>query len=109
MRAYLAVEIFPIFGKSSAAIEPRDGAFNDPSFGYDLETDCGVGTLDDLNVEMRKNFCQCGGEFRSLISAIGEERLQERKHPKQCCHNQNAPVAILDIGRIEDDGVEQEA
>ena len=60
------------------------------------------------NVEMRKNFCQCGGEFRSLISAIGEERLQERKHPKQCCHNHNAPVAILDIGRM-DDGVEQEA
>src|SRR5271166_6772327 len=83
-------------------IEPRDGAFDDPSFGHDLETDCGVGTLDDLNVEMRKNFCQCGVEFRSLISAIGEERLQERKHPKQCCRNQNAPVAILDIGRMDD-------
>ncbi len=57
---------------------------------------------------MRKNFCERVGELRSLISAIGEEFVQERKHPKQRCHDQNAALAILDIGRMND-GVEQEA
>ena len=68
----------------------------------------GVGSLDDFNFEMRQNFCERVGEFRSLISAVGEELLQERKHPEQRRHDENAAVAILDVGRM-DDGVEQEA
>ena len=103
----LAIEVLPILGEPAAAIEPSDGAFDDPSLGHDLESDCGVGSLDDFNIEMRKNLCQPGGKFRTLISAIGEKRPQERKHPAQCCHDQNASVAILDIGRM-DYGMEQE-
>src|SRR6266496_3679284 len=93
---------------SLAAIEPSDGAFDDPAFRYDLEADCGVGSPDDFNVEMRKNFCQRVGELRSLIAAVSEELFQEGKHPKQRRHDENAAIAILDIGRMND-GVEQEA
>ena len=57
---------------------------------------------------MRKNFPQGVGELRSLISAIGEKFVQERKHSEQCRHDENAAIAILDIGRMND-GVEQEA
>jgi len=64
----------------SAAIEPGDGAFDDPSFGYDLEADCAVRSLDDFNLERGKKFCQRVGELRSLISAVGEEFVQKRKH-----------------------------
>ena len=66
-----------------------------------------IGSLDDFNVEMRENFCQRVGELRSLIAAVGEELLQERKHPEQRRHDENAAIAILDVGRM-DDGVEQE-
>jgi hypothetical protein len=43
-----------------------------------------------------------------LISAVGEERLQKRKHPEQGRHDQNASIAILNVGRMYN-GVEQEA
>ena len=57
---------------------------------------------------MRKNFCQRFGKLRSLISAIGEECLQKGKHPEQCRHDEDAAVAILNVGRMND-GVEQQA
>jgi len=34
-RERLSVEILPILGKPSAAIEPRNGALDDPAFGQD--------------------------------------------------------------------------
>jgi hypothetical protein len=81
---------------------------HDPSFGYDLEADRSVGSFDDFNIEMRRNFCQGGGELRSLISAVGEELGQERECPEQGRHDENAAIAILDIGRMNH-SVEQEA
>jgi hypothetical protein len=43
-------------------------------------------------------------EFWSLIAAVGEQLLQERKHPKQGRHDQNAAIAILNIGRMDKRG-----
>jgi hypothetical protein len=57
---------------------------------------------------MRQNFCKRFRKFRSLISAVGEERLQKGKHAEQCRHDDNASVAILNVGRMNN-GVEQEA
>jgi hypothetical protein len=37
-------------------------------------------------------------EFRSLIAGVGEQLLQERIHPEQGREQQDAAVAILDIG-----------
>ena len=92
----------------AAAIEPSDGAFDDPAFVQDHKSADPIGTFDDFNVEMRENFCKRFRKLRSLISAIGEECLQEGKHPKQGPDDENAAVAILDIGRMHD-GVEQQA
>ena len=47
-------------------------------------------------------------EFGSLIAAVGIELLQERIHPEQSRQKQDAAVAILDIGGMND-GVEQQA
>jgi len=57
---------------------------------------------------MRENFCQRFGKLRSLISAVGKERLQKGKHPEQGRHDDNAAIAILNVGRMND-GVEQQA
>jgi hypothetical protein len=57
-------------------------------------------------VEMRQNLCKRFRKFRPLISAVGEQHLQEGKHAEQCRHDQNASVAILNVGRMND-GVEQ--
>ena len=104
----VAIEILPILGEPSTAIEPSDGPFDDPAFGYDLEADCTIGSLDDFNVKVRENFFERVGELRSLISAVSEQRLQKGKHPEQRRHDENAAIAILDMGRV-DDGVQQQA
>src|SRR6185436_19820297 len=103
-----SVEILPILGEPSAAIELGNGALDDPAFGQDHKSADLIGTVDDFDVEMRKNFCECLRKFWSLISAVGEQRLQKWKHAEQCRHHQNASIAILNVGRMND-GVEQEA
>ena len=67
-----------------------------------------IGTFDDFIVEMRQNFCKRVGKLRSLISAVGEKRLQERKHPEQGRHDENSSITILYVGGMND-GMEQEA
>ena len=67
-----------------------------------------IGTFDDFNVEMRQNFCKPFRKFWSLIPAVDEQLLQKGKHAEQCRHDEDATIAILNVGRM-DDGVEQEA
>ena len=69
----LAIEIFPILCQPTATVKPSDAAFDDPSFGHDLEADCISGPFDDFNGEVRQTLCERVGELRSLIAAIGEE------------------------------------
>ena len=66
-----------------------------------------IGAPDDLSFEVGQGFCECLVEMRSLVASIGEELLQERIHSEQGGKQQNAAVAILDIGAM-DDGVEQQ-
>ena len=47
-------------------------------------------------------------KFRPLIAPIGKELLQEGIHPEQGRQKQNAPISVLNIGRMND-GVEQQA
>jgi hypothetical protein len=81
---------------------------HDPSFGQHRKSADPIGAFDDFNIEIGQNFCQRIGELRSLICAVGEQRLQKRKHPEQGRHDENAAVAILNVGRMND-GVEQQA
>ena len=47
----LVVETFPVFGQSSAAAEPSEGAFDDPALGQCDEA-CGlIRSLDDLDID----------------------------------------------------------
>ena len=66
-----------------------------------------IGALDDFSFEMRQDFRQGLVEFRSLIATVGKELFQERIHPEQGRKKQDAAVAILDIGGMND-GVEQQ-
>ena len=59
-----------------------------------------IGALDDFSFEIGKDFRQGLLEFRSLIAAVGKQLFQERIHSEQCRKKQNASVAVLDIGRM---------
>ena len=66
-----------------------------------------IGALDDFSCEVRQDFCQRLLEVRSLIAAVGKELLQEGIHSEQGRKQQDAAVAVLDIGGMND-GVEQQ-
>mgnify|MGYP003396393155 CR=1 FL=1 len=66
-----------------------------------------IGALDDFRFELRQDSRERLLEFRSLIAAVGKQLLQERIHPEQSGKQQDAAIAILDIGGVND-GVEQQ-
>jgi hypothetical protein len=107
-RERLAIAVLPILGKPAAAIEPRESALDDPALWQDDKSVCLIGPPDDLDAQVRPNASDGSGEPCSLVSGIGEQRPQERIHSKQRRHDENAAVAILHIGRMND-GVEQQA
>ena len=57
---------------------------------------------------------RCGRAFATAFAncgpwyAVGEERFQKWKHPEDSCHDKNAAITILNVGRMND-GVEHEA
>ena len=92
------VEIFPILGQPAATVQPCDRALDDPPYGQQHKALGVVRTFDDFNLNMREDFRQRVGELRALISGVGDELFQERKHPEQCRHDENAAIAVLNIG-----------
>ena len=103
-----SIEVLPVLGKPAAPIEPSESALDEPAFGQHHKSLGLSGTLDDFSFQMREHARQSLVEFGSLITAVGEELFQERKHPKQGRHDENAAIAILNIGRM-DDGMKQQA
>ena len=101
------IEVLPILGEPSAAVEPSNGAFDDPSLGQHCKSFDLIGALDDVGFEMGQDFRECLLEMRSLVGGIGKELLQERIHSEQGGKQQNAAVTILNIGGMND-GMEQQ-
>ena len=56
---------------------------------------------------MRRDFRERSVKVRPLIGSVGKQLLQERMHPEQGRKKHDAPVAILDVGWMND-GVEQQ-
>ena len=61
-----------------------------------------IGAFDDFSLEVGQDFRQRNLELWPLIASVGEQLLQERIHPEQGRKQQDAAVAILDIGGMHD-------
>ena len=73
-----AREVLDILGKPAAAAEPRKCPFDNPPLRENLEALCMVRALDDLELPIAERpHGRCRG--RALISAIGENALDERE------------------------------
>ena len=102
-----AGSVLVVLGEAAATTEPREGAFDDPALGQDLEADSLIGAFDDLDLP-RTEGLHGGSRDGSLIAAIGEDALDERKHPTHRLKHEQPAVAILDVGRMNHD-VQREA
>src|SRR5207244_5803653 len=103
----LAVHDTPILGKASAAVKPKQGAFDEPTAWKAHESLRPIGALDDFSFELRQDLRQGLLKVRPLVATIGKELFQERVHPEKGGKKQDAAIAILDIGRMND-GVQQQ-
>src|SRR5262245_38003067 len=74
-RERYAVEVLPILGESSAAVEPRKRALNNPALGQHDKSLGLIGSLDDLGLHARQDFLERGVELSSLIAGVGEQGL----------------------------------
>src|SRR5262245_44105408 len=92
----------------SAAVEPGERALDNPTLGqYDKSLGL-IGPLDDLRSQATQGCLERVVELPSLIGRVGEQRLQQGIHPEQRRQQQDAAVAILDVGGMND-GVQQQA
>jgi hypothetical protein len=101
------VEAFPVFGQSAAAVEPGDGAFDDPALGQHDEFLDLIGSLDDLGLEMGKDAGQGTAKDRPFIGAVSEQFPEKGKQAEQCLQECDATVAILNVGGGDDAMQEQ--
>ena len=101
-----AVPTLPVFGQPATPGEPRDGPFDDPAFGQHDEL-ADIAALNDLDVDLPADPAQGLLKLRPLIAAVGVEPQQEREQAEQRAHQQDATVAILHIGSM-DNGAQQQ-
>jgi len=95
-----------VFGKTATAADPSEGALDDPSLGQNDEA-MQLDAFDDLEFP-GTGLGDRGGGFRRLIAGIGEDAFYERVEPARAAiEHQTRTVAILDIGRVNDD-IQQE-
>lgn len=96
-----AVQTLPVLGQSPAPIEPGEGPFHHPSFGWNHKTLRCVRLFDDLHIYLRHDALHRPAELRTLAAAVGVELPQERISAEQRRHEHRAAVAVLDIGRMD--------
>ena len=104
----IVVAVLPVFGEPPAAVEPGNGALNDPTLGLDDKALGAIGAFDDLHHQTAH---RCGGtvvEDRPRIGAVSEQLAQEWELSEQSGQQEDAAVAVLNIGR-SDERVQHEA
>jgi hypothetical protein len=104
----VTVQTFPVLGQSSAAVEPADGSLDDPTLGQNDESLGGVRSLDDFQIHLAHDALERGLELRSLIAAVGVKLEEKGLEAEQARHHENAAIAILNVGSVND-GVHQQA
>lgn len=91
------VAIFPILGEPATAVEPGDGAFDDPSLGLDDETFGVIAASDDFNLHTWHGVGEAVLEDRPGIGAVGEQLAEEWELSEQGGQQKYATVAVLNV------------
>src|SRR5580658_780603 len=104
-------EIFPVLCQPAAAVEPPDGAFDDPSFGQNDKAFGSIGTTNDFSDETRRDARESLMEHRPGIGAItmnvapgtpsNSRQLPRKRSRIRARHSAPRRLAFVDIARLE--------
>ncbi len=94
----VARKVLEVLCQPAASPKPRESPFDHPASRQNLKTLGCVGSLDDRGRKSGHGLLLTLVEDRSLIAAVGEQFLQERIAPEQRLDDQQAAVAVLDVG-----------
>jgi hypothetical protein len=61
-----------------------------------------VRSPDDVDFQVRQDFCQGLLKLRPLIPAIGKELAEKWEQAEQRFENEYAAIAVLNVGRMDD-------
>jgi hypothetical protein len=94
----VVVAVFPIFGEATTSIEPANGTLDNPALRLDDKTFDVIASPDDLSHEVGHYIGDPVGEDRTGIGAVGKQLAQEGELSEQRGQQEDATVAVLDIG-----------
>ena len=95
-------QVFEVAGETTAAGDPRQRSFDDPTLGQNVEALASVRALDDVEGP-RAGVTEERGNAFTLVAAIGEDLRDGWEHrPRPLVENQGGAIAILNIGRVND-------
>jgi hypothetical protein len=91
-------EVLEILGEAPTAIEPGDGALDDPALGQELEART-IAAFDDLELPVRDG-AEDLFELGALIGAVADDLLKKRKQSPHRLEQGRRAVAVLHVGRM---------
>jgi hypothetical protein len=94
----VVVAILPILGKPATATEPANGPLDNPAQGFNDEALGMIGTSDNFDHQVWHGVGDTMVEDRPRVSAVGEQLAEERELPEQSGQQQDATVAVLNVG-----------
>ena len=98
-------ERFVVLAQTAITTEPSKGSLDDPTLGQNLKAGHIVAAFDDL----QNPGAQFLGPLDQVpgVSPIGPDQLEPGELPDQFGQHQFGPVAILDVGGVDDHGQDQ--
>src|SRR5437762_13590274 len=97
----VAIEVLPILGKPSAAVEPSKGAFDDPTAWKHHESFRPIGALDDFSFELRQDLRQGLLKLRPLVDHHRQRAFSRKGTSRK--GSQEAGCRHRDLGYRQDE------
>ena len=92
-------ECFIVFTEAAIFSEPAKSSLYNPTLREYLKA-MTVTAFDNFNHTVELLFCPA--QELTAVTAIGPNQLQSPTAWPQCCQNTSSPVAVLDVGRMND-------
>ena len=101
------VEVFPVLGEPTTAVEPGDCTLDDPALWQNDKAFGLIATPDDFGYQVRHGERQAILEHRPCVSSVGKQSFEKWEACEQGRQNQQPTVTILHVGRCHQDVQQQ--